>query len=80
MNNESVNPGFSLDPRNAEDVKCDICENLSFLQVYRIKRFSPLLTPNGEELFIPVQLFKCDSCGHINKNFLEHARMSEEPA
>ena len=33
---------------------------------------SALLSPTGEEAKIPIQVFACAKCGHINKGFLPH--------
>jgi hypothetical protein len=61
------NPGFNL--RDAGDITCDECECLYFNQVYRIKRISPVISPTGEEIMAPIQLFKCSECGHVNEAF-----------
>ena len=36
-----------------------------------LKKLSPLVSPNGQEAIIPVMVFACDSCGHINQEFQE---------
>jgi len=41
------------------------------VQIYRIKRISPVISPTGEEVMAPIQLFKCSECNHINESFLE---------
>ena len=54
-----------------EDINCDECENAYFVPAFMIKRVSPLVSPNGQEVMVPVQSFQCASCGHVNKKFLE---------
>ena len=76
MENPQFQRNMNLDPANATDVVCDMCSGLEFSQVYRIQRFSPLVNPTGEELFIPIQIFQCTSCGHINESFLKHASLA----
>ena len=49
---------------------CEECENDTFQQVYRMRKLSALLSPAGQETMIPVQVFACAKCGHINKGFL----------
>ena len=51
-------------------VKCDGCEGECFRPVVLIKRLSPLVSPTGKEQVIPIQIFRCDDCGHINEVFL----------
>jgi hypothetical protein len=54
----------------ASDVKCSECENLRFVQVYVIKRLSPIVSPTGEEILVPVPTFACAECGNINDEFV----------
>lgn len=56
--------------KDAEIIKCDKCKNEEFSQVYQVKKLSALLSPSGQETFVPVQVFKCASCDHINKDFI----------
>jgi hypothetical protein len=54
----------------AESYTCEECKNDRFTVTYLIRRFSPLVSPTGEEMIVPVSCFACTSCGHINKDFL----------
>ena len=63
--------GLSFNLRDAGDIKCDECENLYFIQIYRIKKVSPVISPTGKEIMAPIQIFACNKCGHINEGFLE---------
>ena len=49
---------------------CEKCENETFVQVYQMRKLSALLSPSGQESMIPIQVFACAKCGHINKGFL----------
>ena len=49
---------------------CEACENNTFVQVYQMRTLSALLSPTGQETKIPIQMFACHKCGHINKSFL----------
>ena len=49
---------------------CEKCENDTFQQVYKMRKLSALLSPAGKESMIPIQIFACAKCGHINKGFL----------
>ena len=57
--------------KDAEIVKCDNCESEEFNQMYQVRKLSAFLSPTGQETYIPIQLFKCAKCNHINKNFTE---------
>ena len=62
---------LNVDLSDADNVVCEKCQKNTFSPTFVIKRLSALVSPSGQETFIPVQLFKCDSCNHINKLFLE---------
>jgi uncharacterized Zn finger protein len=55
---------------NAKAVKCEQCECETFSNVFIIKSISALLSPTGKEVNVPIPLFACSKCGHINKDFL----------
>tara|TARA_R100000426_G_C4813002_1_gene107247 strand:- start:390 stop:602 length:213 start_codon:yes stop_codon:yes gene_type:complete len=66
-----MNQNINIDLNNADNIKCDECENETFIPAFVIKQVSALMSPNGRETLIPIQLFKCSKCGHINEKFLE---------
>ena len=49
---------------------CESCGNDTFTQVFKIRKLSALLSPHGKETIIPMQVFACAKCGHINNDFL----------
>ena len=61
----------NVDLTHAQDIICEKCEGKGFKQTMMLKKLSALLSPNGQEVIIPVAAFACDSCGHINKEFQE---------
>ena len=66
-----MNQNINIDLNNVDNIKCDECENETFIPAFVIKQVSALMSPNGRETLIPIQLFKCSKCGHINEKFLE---------
>jgi len=69
MNNPTQNININL--KDAEDVKCDECDHSYFVPTFMIKKISALMSPTGQEILAPMQLFQCSSCKHVNKKFLE---------
>lgn len=63
-------PQMNFDLSQAEDVICERCGNYTFQDVMLMKRISPLVSPTGKEAIVPIPTFACNSCGHINKQFL----------
>ena len=61
----------NVDLTHAQTLKCEKCGGVGFRQTLMLKKLSPLVSPNGQEAIIPVGVFACDSCGHVNKEFAE---------
>jgi len=68
MNREQQ--GLNIDFSQTTTVCCEKCENETFQQVYQMRKLSALLSPTGKPTMIPVQVFACTKCGHINSEFL----------
>ena len=66
-----MNQNINIDLNNVDNIKCDECENETFVQAFVIKHISALMSPTGKETMVPIQLFKCSKCGHVNEKFLE---------
>ena len=64
------NPQVNINPDDLTDVVCEKCGNQTFTMAFLFKKISAVLSPNGQESMIPLQIYKCDECGHINKEFL----------
>ena len=69
MNNPQQ-PQMNIDMSQTTAEVCEKCENDTFIQVFMMRRLSALLSPAGQESMIPIQVFACAKCGHINKGFL----------
>ena len=57
---------------------CEKCENDTFNQVYKIRKLSALLSPTGQPTMIPMQVFTCTKCGHINSSFLPKEKIEDK--
>jgi hypothetical protein len=69
MNNPQQ-PQMQVDMSQTTAEICEKCENDTFTQVFKMRKLSALLSPAGQESMIPIQVFACHKCGHINKGFL----------
>ena len=61
---------LNINPDDLVDILCEKCGCQTFQQVYLFKSLSAVLSPSGKKTIVPMQVFKCDDCGHINKDFL----------
>ena len=62
-----------VDLKQAETIKCADCENYLFITSFILKRLSALVSPNGQESLIPVQVYSCGNCGKVAEGFLDGA-------
>ena len=50
-------------------INCEKCENSTFKQTLLIRKVSALVSPNGQEQYVPIAVFACEKCGHVNAEF-----------
>ena len=62
-------PPVKIDLSTATDMECESCGNNVFVPGFIIKRVSPLISPTGQETIIPVQVYVCNLCNHMNEIF-----------
>lgn len=66
--NANVPPSFDITKTTAE--VCESCKSEAFIQAFLLRKVSALLTETGKEGFLPVQVFACAMCGHVNNHFV----------
>ena len=59
-----------INAEDLQDVVCDECGHQIFTPAFLFKKVSAVLSPTGKASMVPLQVFKCASCGHINKDFI----------
>jgi len=59
----------TIDMSQTTPIKCEKCENSTFKQTLLIRKMSALVSPSGQETVIPVAVFACEKCGHVNSEF-----------
>ena len=59
----------TVDISQTTPVKCDKCENQTFKQPLLLRKVSALVSPNGQEQYVPIAVFACEKCGHVNSEF-----------
>ena len=58
-----------IDISKTSAIKCEACENQTFKQSLLLRKLSALVSPNGQETLVPVQVFACEKCGNVNAEF-----------
>lgn len=63
---------------SAKTVSCEKCLHQLLKQVFVIKSISGLLMEDGKDTFIPVPLFACNACGHVNEVFAKDLGLTDK--
>jgi len=58
-----------IDFSKTSQIKCESCGGSTFKQTLLLRKMSALVAPGGQETIIPMQVFACEKCGHVNKEF-----------
>jgi len=58
---------ISLDQTTS--IYCEKCDNPYFVQQLRIQKIPGLLTGQSHPSYMPVPVFACSKCGHVNSEF-----------
>ena len=61
----------NVDMSQTSEMKCDECENNTFKQTIMLRKMSAIVSPNGQETIIPMAVFACDKCNHVNDEFIK---------
>ena len=70
MDNNQQQPQMQVDLSQTTAEVCEKCENDTFVQVFKMRKLSALLSPAGKPSMIPMPVFACAKCSNINSAFL----------
>ena len=66
MNTANLN----FDLNQTTPVLCENCGHHYFEQAVHVRKVSGLITGTGQTSYLPIPVFACKSCGHVNTEFL----------
>ena len=75
---KNPNAQVRVDLKDAETIKCNSCNNYLFITSFILKRLSAIVSPNGQEALIPVQVYSCGNCGKVAEGMLEGSGLEED--
>lgn len=61
-------PSFGLD--QTVEMVCEKCGKNLFQQGFQMRKVPAILTGTGQPGLIPITVFYCESCKHVNSEFL----------
>ena len=69
MMGQEMQGGLDVDMSKTTAYICEECEHDVFNMRYKMRKLSSFVSPSGQDAIIPIQVFSCDKCGHVNKEF-----------
>lgn len=77
MSQEQIKLNISLD--KTVEITCDNCGHNVFQEGLMLRKASKFLTGTAVDSLIPIPVFSCGSCSHVNSEFIpEILRKNEE--
>ena len=58
-----------IDFSKTNEIKCEVCMNDTFEQTLLLRKLSALVSPTNQETIVPMAVFACQKCGHVNSEF-----------
>ena len=71
-------PQAQINIKDTETIVCEKCGNGLSIQSFFLKKISALVSPTGQESIVPVQVYSCGNCGHINRKLNPTLEQGEE--
>jgi DNA-directed RNA polymerase subunit RPC12/RpoP len=68
MSQEQINMNISLDKTTG--VACTKCKHMVFQEGVILRKASRFITGTAQDALIPISVFTCINCGHVNEEFL----------
>ena len=65
----SQEPQQQIDFSKTSEIKCEVCINDTFEQTLLLRKLSALVSPTNQETIVPMAVFACQKCGHVNSEF-----------
>lgn len=59
-----------FDIQQTTPIKCEKCGGETFNQGVMLRKVSPLLTGTGQPGIVPIPVFYCVECNHVNAEFI----------
>lgn len=60
---------LNINIEDTKEVLCEECSNNTFIPGFFIRKASGFLTGTGKDTYMPLQVFTCGKCGHVNSEF-----------
>lgn len=76
MNNNQMQMNINLE--DTTEIKCEKCENNVFNQGALLRSISRFITGTQQDGVMPIPVFYCTKCSHVNEQFMPKTKPAEE--
>lgn len=77
-NNNPNEIHVNIDMAITTPVECENCHNDLFDIAFKLRRAPKLLIGAPQDVIVPVQVFVCGECGHVNQEFVPKIGKQED--
>jgi uncharacterized Zn finger protein len=63
-------PKLNISLDKTQPMVCEKCENEVFVEGVMLRKASKFLTGTTQDAVVPIPVFTCSKCGHVNNDFL----------
>lgn len=70
MENLNSQPSINVNLKDSEPLVCEQCGGLYFNESLHLRKISGILVGKSQPTIIPIPVFTCIKCGHVNQEFL----------
>tara|TARA_Y100000310_G_C20075651_1_gene531447 strand:+ start:93 stop:326 length:234 start_codon:yes stop_codon:yes gene_type:complete len=67
---EEENLNMNINISELEDVACEKCKGVTFINIVLLKKLPATLSPTGKKSFLPLPAFECSGCGWVNDELI----------
>ena len=68
--NNNLKEELAKNLKDLDAVECEKCANPTFEQVTLLRKISPVMNPTGKAGFLPIPIYQCSACTHINDELM----------
>jgi uncharacterized Zn finger protein len=73
---DPVKMNISLE--DTTEITCDECGSATFHEAVMLRSVSRFITGTAQDGMMPIPVFACDKCGHVNEQFLPKTQTSPD--
>lgn len=61
---------MNINLEDTTEITCNACGNATFHEAVVLRSISRFITGTAQDGMMPIPVFACDKCGHVNEQFM----------